>query len=102
MDIEKLSSIENDDSLNQPPLRQGSLVRVICTDRDMIGVIFDFKEEYDYRIHTTIHRICDFNVLQHLSDVVHTGKHLEEKQQGGLEAIFQCLFQIQLGNHLNF
>lgn len=45
--IEKLSSIENYDSMNQSPLRQGSIVRVICTDRDMIGVIFDFKEEYD-------------------------------------------------------
>lgn len=47
MDIEKLSSIENYDSMNQSPLRQGSIVRVICTDRDMIGVIFDFKEEYN-------------------------------------------------------
>lgn len=45
--IEKLSSIENYDSMNQSPLRQGSLVRVIFGDIDMIGVIFDFKEEYN-------------------------------------------------------
>lgn len=47
MDIEKLSSIENYDSLNQPPLRQGSLIRVIYRGLERTGVVFDFKEEYD-------------------------------------------------------
>lgn len=45
--IEKLSSIENYDSMNQSPLRQGSLVRIISGDIEKIGVIFDFKEEYN-------------------------------------------------------
>ncbi len=45
--IKKLSSIENYDSLNQSPLRQGSLVRIISGDIEKIGVIFDFKEEYN-------------------------------------------------------
>ena len=45
--IEKLSSIENYDSLNQPPLRQGSLIHVIYRGLERTGVIFDFKEEYN-------------------------------------------------------
>lgn len=45
--IKKLSSIENYDSLNQSPLRQGSLIRIISGDIEKIGVIFDFKEEYN-------------------------------------------------------
>ena len=45
--IEKLSSIENYDSLNQPPLRQGSLIHVIYRGLERTGVVFDFREEYN-------------------------------------------------------